>query len=366
MMNNFLTLFIAAFVFISCAKEKDPIIGNPGLAAQGEWSIPLNRILDGGPGKDGIPALDEPIFVSPQEATYLDDDELVIGHSSAQESKAYSHLVMNWHEIANDWFGQEPVAVIYCPLTGTATGWHRKLNNQVTTFGVSGLLYNANVIPYDRNTDSNWSQLTLECVNGELIGTRPEMVNLLETSWSTWKTFFPDTEVLSTETGFDRSYGVYPYGSYRTSEGLIFQVKDSDDRLHPKERVHSIISGDYVKAYRFSNFPETAAGIILDNVEGQNVVVIGSQTQNFIVSFFEKQINDEVLTFSLPSDDLYTNGNFTSSVILTDQFGNNWNAFGYAVTGPNEGDQLTPTMGIMGYWFPWTSFYTTVDIYGEQ
>lgn len=367
MMNNFFTLMIAALVFMSCTKEDDPIIGTAGNVGQGEWSIPFDRILDGGPGKDGIPALDEPNFITPQAAaSYLADDELIIGHSDNQETKAYPHLIMNWHEIANDWYGQDPISVIYCPLTGTATGWERKTNGQVTTFGVSGLLYNANVIPYDRNTDSNWSQLTLECVNGELIGTRPEMVNLLETSWSTWKTFFPDTDVLSTETGFDRSYDVYPYGTYRTSEALIFQVKEDDNRLHPKERVYSIISGDYVKTYRFSNFPESKAGIILDAVEGQNVIVVGSQSQNFMVSFLEKTINDEVLTFSFPTADLYVNGAFTSSTLLLDQFGNHWDVFGRAVSGPNEGDRLTPTMGIIGYWFPWSSFYTTVEIYGEE
>lgn len=367
-MNNFATLLLISLILISCSGDEDVPQGKTGFIAEGtgEWSIPFNRILDGGPGKDGIPALDEPNFIPASEADYLSNSrELVIGYAHEDEAKAYSHLVMNWHEIANDWYGDDPIAIIYCPLTGTATGWHRKFNNKVTTFGVSGLLYNANVIPYDRNTDSNWSQLTLECVNGELIGTEPEMIQLIETSWSTWQTFFPNTKVLSTVTGHDRNYAAYPYGEYQTNEALIFQVSNSDGRLHNKERVHSIISGEYAKIYRFESFSNNEANIIHDSADGQNVVVVGSKDQNFIISFFEKTIDDEVLTFSLPTGSLYEEGKFTSAIIMEDQLGNQWNVLGEAVSGPNEGEKLSPTYGIMGYWFPWSSFYETVDIYGE-
>ncbi|MEO9968102.1 MAG: DUF3179 domain-containing protein [Reichenbachiella sp.] len=360
---SILLLVLVIFYGSSCSEEKDEPKARTGYIAEGEWSIPFTRILDGGPGKDGIPALDEPNFITPSEATYLEDHELVIGYSDGQETKAYSHLVMNWHEIANDWYNKEPIAVIYCPLTGTATGWHRKFGDLITTFGVSGLLYNANVIPYDRNSESNWSQLTLECVNGELIGTKPTMVQLIETSWSTWQTFFPNTVVLSTETGHARNYAAYPYGDYRSVDGLIFQVKDPDDRLHTKERVHTVIREDYAKAYRFGSFPKDEVGIISDEVEGQNTVIIGSQIQNFIISFYNIKINDEWLTFSLPEGELYKEGKLTSAVLMTDQFGNEWNVLGMAVSGPDSGTELTPTNGIIGYWFPWSSFYTTVDIY---
>ena len=83
------------------------------------------------------------------------------------------------------------VAITYCPLTGTAIGWKGEVNGQETTFGVSGLLYNTNLIPYDRATDSNWSQMLLESVNGELINTPIETFQVIETTWGTWKEVVP-------------------------------------------------------------------------------------------------------------------------------------------------------------------------------
>ncbi len=86
----------------------------------------------------------------------------------------------------------------------------------LTTFGVSGMLYNSNIIPYDRETDSYWSQMLLKAVNGELKGTPADTCKLIETRWDTWKDMYPETMVLSTNTGYSRNYERYPYGDYKT------------------------------------------------------------------------------------------------------------------------------------------------------
>jgi len=218
---------------------------NDQSTAVNGWLIPDNEVKDGGPGKDGIPSIDSPIFtnVSGVDPNVLKDDDLVMGIVKNGEVKAYPYPIMNWHEIVNDKFDGEPVAINYCPLTGTAFAWNGESNGSPTSYGVSGLLYNNNLILYDRGTDSNWAQLSLKAVNGAVIGERPKLSNVVETDWKTWKTLYPNTKVLTSDTGFDRPYTVYPYGEYRTNQNLfLFAVNPLNDDLPHKERVYAIIA----------------------------------------------------------------------------------------------------------------------------
>ena len=125
----------------------------------GVWSIPNEQVLDGGPGKDGIPSVDNPIFYDISQNTVYEEEDLVVGYKRDTAARAYPHVVLDWHEIVNDEINGFPMTITYCPLTGTAIGWDRTIDGNVTTFGVSGLLYNSNLIPYDRRTNSNWSQM---------------------------------------------------------------------------------------------------------------------------------------------------------------------------------------------------------------
>ena len=151
-------------------------------------------------------------FTTANNTSFLNDNDLVVGIVKDNQAKAYPHLVLDWHEVVNDKINNVFITLNYCPLTGTAFAWESISNGTKTTFGVSGLLYNANLILYDRNTGSNWSQLRLECVNGPLINNKPKLMNVVETNWKTWRALYPNTEVLTTQTGFSRTYGTSPYG----------------------------------------------------------------------------------------------------------------------------------------------------------
>ncbi len=180
-----IVFFIAG---ISCA-DSDPLAGSQGGGSNSnEWLIPQNEVRDGGPGKDGIPSLTTPSFVDNATAdAFMLDNDLILAVKVGSEVRGYPHPILDWHEIVNDVMGDNKFAVTYCPLTGTGIGWNRVVNGEETTFGVSGLLYNTNLIPYDRKTDSNWSQMRNECVNGELMGDDADLVHMVEMSWSTWK-----------------------------------------------------------------------------------------------------------------------------------------------------------------------------------
>jgi len=311
------------------------------------WLLPVDEVKDGGPGKDGIPSIDNPVFtdVSGVDPDVLKDDDLVMGIVKNGEVKAYPYPIMNWHEIVNDKFNGEPVAINYCPLTGTAFAWNGESNGSPTSFGVSGLLYNNNLILYDRSTDTNWSQLKLQAVNGAVLGEKPTLSNVVETDWKTWKTLYPNTKVLTTTTGFDRPYNIYPYGDYRTNQDLfLFAVNPLNDDLPHKERVYAIIACTTSKVYRFQNF--TNGKVLKETFEGVNYLVVGNE--NLINSFV---LNDSQkdLTFTFSFTD--------SEVFFTDDEGNNWNAFGTALSGPRTGEVLESARSVVSYWFAIAAFY---------
>ena len=203
------------------------------------------RAVSGGPPKDGIPSIDEPSFVSAGEAgDLLAPGDPVFGLATADGVKAYPQSILVWHEICNDVVGDTPVSVTYCPLTGTAMGFVRG----ETTFGVSGRLVNNNLIMYDRATETWWPQVLATAVPGPW-NERPRIGSLTEfrlvwTSWERWRAAYPETRVLSRETGYARNYDRDPYGSYDPPEGYyapderpLFSTLSEDDRLPPKQVV---------------------------------------------------------------------------------------------------------------------------------
>ncbi|MDH3711972.1 MAG: DUF3179 domain-containing protein [Cyclobacteriaceae bacterium] len=222
-----------------------------------EWAIPIDYIFQGA-GKDAILALIDPDFLTfragDENGFYLDDEDLIIGVKIGDQIRAYPHKILDWHEIVNDAIGSTAFALNYCPLTGTGFAWTRTLEGQITTFGVSGLLYNSNLIPYDRLTQSYWSQIKNQCVNGALKDKHTEGFALVETTWATWKDMFDRPIVLTDETGSSRDYQQYPYGTYKVDNNVLYPMINEDSRLPRKERVHAVITGNKVKVYRFDSF----------------------------------------------------------------------------------------------------------------
>lgn len=353
--------FAITFLFVSCSGSSDvndpitnPTTNNNSNQNTNQWLIPLSEVRDGGPGKDGIPSIDNPQFASVGDAeAQFSDDFLVIGINVNGEARAYPHYILDWHEIINDDVNDVSVAVTYCPLTGTTFGWNRIVEGIKTTFGVSGLLYNSNLIPYDRESDSNWSQMKQLCVNGELIGEKPSGIQLIETTWGDWKKMYPNTTVLTTQTGFERDYSMYPYGDYKTNHDfLLFPVCNLDTRLPGKERVHSLKVGNLSKVYRFNSFAQ--GNVIKDVVNGDDILLVGNTTT--IVSF-KLNSSQNSLSFEYSFD----NG----ETLFTDNEGTHWNVFGEAIAGPRIGEKLEPTASFMSYWFAVGAFYPNTTIFSE-
>ncbi|GAB4224342.1 MAG: hypothetical protein Kow0062_25960 [Acidobacteriota bacterium] len=206
--------------------------------------IPADEIRSGGPPRDGIPALTDPPRVAAAQAGWLRDDDRVIGVALGDEAVAYPVRILNWHEIVNDVVGGRPVAVTYCPLCRTGVVFDAMLDGQRRLFGVSGLLYNSDVLLYDRATDSLVSQLEFRAVSGPLRGRRLELVPATVTTWGAWRARHPDTLVLARETGFRRDYDRDPYTRYHAAPGTMFPVRGAEGSRPAKEWAWLVRDGD--------------------------------------------------------------------------------------------------------------------------
>ena len=168
--------------------------------------VPPDEILNGGPGRDGIRSLDYPAFVSAGDAAFLKDKDRVLGLELNGVARAYPIRILNYHEIVNDAFGDHAVVVTYCPLCNSGIAFDATVDRVRLEFGVSGLLYNSDVLLYDRQTGSLWSQIEKMAISGDMKGTALTAFPLRHTTWRDWVARYPDTEVLSDETGFRRNY----------------------------------------------------------------------------------------------------------------------------------------------------------------
>ncbi len=215
--------------------------------------VPPETIESGGPPRDGIPAIDRPDFVSAGAARFLGDQDEVLGIARHGVAKAYPVAILNWHEVVNDSFAGEPVVVTFCPLCGSGMAFLARAQGRRLSFGVSGLLYNSDVLLYDRQSNSLWSQLMEQAITGAMKGTRLTSVPLTHTTWADWKQRYPRTLVLLPRTGYARDYQHDPYAGYAQSERLTFEVRAHSTRYHyhPKERVIGVSVGGQHKAYPF-------------------------------------------------------------------------------------------------------------------
>jgi hypothetical protein len=178
-------------------------------------TIPISKIEGGGPPRDGIPALDNPHFLTAEKADrLLLKNDRVLGVFLNGEAKAYPIRILNWHELVNDRVGDKAILVSWCPLCGSSLVYDPVINGRQYSFGVSGLLYKRNLLLFDRQTGSLWSQLLSEAVTGPLAGSRLKVLPAQNTTWSAWKAAHPETRVLSFATGHRRDYRLDPYADH--------------------------------------------------------------------------------------------------------------------------------------------------------
>ena len=325
---------------------------------EGEWLV-NTKYVNEGEGKNEIPALNDPVFLPATAIDFLADTSVVLGVQLDGEIRAYPLNILHWHEIVNDQIGTTPVAITYSTLSGSSIAFERIVDSVLLEFGVSGFLYNANLILFDDVSNSHWLQFQQKAINGFKLHQTFSTVPLIEMNWKTWRLLFPNSQVLTTKTGFNRPYGTYPYGDYQTdSTKIFFDLTVSLDSLPTpvsfKDKVLGVIVGNDAKVYPFPVFPAKGLQIIEEEFQGEPLVIIGSQEHDFIVAYSRKRtIDGTIANFQIADETLLT---------IKDDRGQEFNVFGQSLDG-NAVNNLSTVRSNMAYWFTWLAFYPHVEVY---
>jgi hypothetical protein len=234
--------------------------------------VPPGEIIDGGPGRDGIKSVDEPRFVAPDAATWVAPPNPVLGVALGGEAHAYPVHVMDYHQVVNDAFDGKGVVVTYDPLAGAPRAFDARVDGRTLHFGVSGLLWNHNVLLYDRETSSLWLQFTGEALAGPLAGKRLAPLRIRQERWSTWRSRQPDTRVLERPFPKHIDYRYTPFKAYIIQDSTLFPVKAKDARFHAKEVVCGVVVDGKARAYLGSRVT-AAGGEVVDDVAGRKVQI---------------------------------------------------------------------------------------------
>jgi hypothetical protein len=313
--------------------------------------VPLDKIVSGGPPPDGIPSIDNPKFVSIEEADkFLQDADQVVGVNINGDVRAYPLQILVWHEIVNDNVGGTPVAVTYCPLCFTNQVFNRTVRGQTVEFGTSGKLYNSNLVMYDRTSNSLWSQALGQAIVGKHAGFKLDRIPFDVAFWKEWKQLYPATKVLSRDTGSTRPYGADPYGNYYTSNELYFPVTNKDDRLGLKEIVVGLENAGQFKAYKLQQIEDDK--VINDRIGGKSIALFSLHP--FMVRVFSNALDGQNVEFQFDKN---------SSKITDKQTGSEWNFDGTAISGPMKGKQLSRLPFDEGFWFEWVAFHPETALY---
>lgn len=207
---------------------------------QASARVRLDEIRWGGVVQDGIPPLRSPKMLAANQASYLDDGNVVFGIEVNGDARAYPKRILAWHEMFVDIIGGEEIAGVYCTLCGTVIPYKTTFKGKRYNLGTSGFLYRSNKLMYDQATQSLWNTIKGEPVLGPLVdkGIALEHLRVVTTTWGEWKRRHPNTTVLSPDTGHQRDYGEgAAYGQYFSTHELMFNTPFADKRLQNKQEV---------------------------------------------------------------------------------------------------------------------------------
>ena len=341
------------------------------------WGI---RIVDfaeisQGAGRDAIPAISGPLYVSILEASdYYTDNVPMVQVNVNGDARAFPLEILTWHEIVNDVIGGMPVTVTFCPLCNTAIAFESQIGEEVYKFGVSGLLRNSDLIMYDRNTESLWQQSSGRAIVGRMVGARLTYVPATVVTLGQLRFAYPDALVMSRDTGWARSYGQNPYRGYDNPENggpyTFFFDRDSvDERLPPAERVVSI-EGPSGAAIAYAWSALSAQGVLHDSFDGIDLVVFWTPGATSILdsgilrdgrevgttAVFESSLDGRSLTFASNPDDE------EGQTFVDAETGTIWDIFGRGIRGEFEGSQLTRVIHSDHFWFAWQAFHPDTEV----
>lgn len=250
----------------------------------------------------------------------------------------------------------------YCPLCNSAVTFERTIGGEETTFGTSGSLYFANLVMYDRATESLWNQIDGRAVVGMLAGEQLTQIPSTMVAWSEFRDSRPDALVLDRErTGARRSYGTNPYTGLDDPDGQPFLFRgDVDVRARAMQRVIALESEDTAAAWTLEAVSgDDPTHVTHADVGEQPLVIFWKKGQASAletsdvaggrdvgtVGVYTPIVDDEALTFRADG-----------ASFVDDQTSSLWNVLGEAIDGPMAGTKLEPIIFVRTFWFSWSTF----------
>jgi hypothetical protein len=333
--------------------------------------VPVSEIFSGGPPPDGIPPLDEPVFMGVAEATdQLEPEESVVALVIDGDARAYPVRVLIWHEIVNDTVGGVPVSVTFCPLCNSAVSYRREINGVETTFGTSGSLYASALVMYDRLTESLWTHFDGRAVVGVLAGTQLEVIASPLVAWEDFAASYPSGKVLDwTQTGFDRDYGRNPYVGYDNADAQPFLFRGVvDDRERAMQRVVGISTGGVSVAYSTSVLAAGERSATSATVGDVELLILWKAGQSSALDASTVDGGDDVGAVGVFVPDL--DGQALTVVVrdgafVDEETGSTWSITGAATDGPLEGGQLERVEHLDTFWFAWSTYRPNTTLIDE-
>jgi hypothetical protein len=324
--------------------------------------VPLSEIISGGPPPDGIPPIDDPVFLDVADnLEILDPAEPVVALEIDGDARAYPIRAMIWHEIVNDTVGGVPVTVTYCPLCNSAVTYRREISGVETTFGTSGRLFASALVMYDRATESLWTHFDGRAIVGVLTGAQLEAIGSPLMAWGDFTAAYPEGQILDwNETGFRRDYGRNPYEGYDDDTTQPFLFRGSlDDRGLAKQRVVGIALDDEAVAYDLEAISVGEASTTNISVADRDLVIFWKAGQ---ASALDEGILQDgrdvgsVGVFSSIVDGQSLRFDTVGDQFVDDETGSVWLISGEAVSGPLEGSRLERVEHLDTFWFSWSTY----------
>jgi len=332
------------------------------------FGVHLDEITSGGPPRDGIPAINNPQFISQAEASeWLEPNEPVISLRVGDTARAYPLQILIFHEIVNDVIEDKPVAVTFCPLCNASIVFDAQLGDTALDFGTTGRLRKSDMVMYDRQTESWWQQFTGVGIVGDYNGVTLKQLPSQIVSFDVFRAEFPDAQVLSKNTGAIRPYGSNPYRGYDDITSTPFLYKDDlDPRLPPMERVLAV-GGD-------SGNPEwqlVPLSLLQENpvVQLGDVVVIATSQSNSALDqtdIAESRLIPSAAAFRASVAGKPVSLEINAGGDLVDaETGSKWSPLGLATEGELKGQRLEQVDQGVHFAFAWLAFDPTATIVKE-
>ncbi len=352
--------------FTGCSGVRETLRARPGPAPTVFDATELVDVL----APDTVPAINRPAFEAPDDAaTHLQPEVPVAVLEVAGEVRAYPLAILVWHEVVNDSVGGVPVAVTYAPLSGGVQAFRRTVAGRVLSFGVSGKLYRANLVMYDRATRSLWPQLQGEAVLGPLRGASLQRLPIQIASFEYFRGSYPNGQVLSAATGAARVYGATPYAGYdsRRTPSDAFFAPAPDRRLGAMERVVGVRTPSGSRAYRFATL--RTAGVIYNRIGGQEVVILwraGTRSALDTPLIADGRDIGSAGVFVPVVDGRRLDLSQVPGGFRDRQSGSTWSVLGVALSGPMTGKRFVRVEHVDAFWFAWAAFVPTTEVFGSS